>query len=41
MYVDSIYDMNLYFIHLHYSTRIAHANMCSFVKLNYMVTLDI
>ncbi len=41
MYVNNIYGMNLYFIHLHYSTRVAHGDMCSFVKLNYMATHDI
>jgi hypothetical protein len=38
MYVDDICGMNLYFIHLYYSTRIAHGDMCSFVKVSYMVT---
>jgi hypothetical protein len=38
MYVDNIYGMNLYFIHLHYSTRVTHGDTCSIVKLNYMVT---
>jgi hypothetical protein len=38
MYEDNTYDMNLYFIHLHYATRVTHGDMCSFMKLNYMVT---
>jgi len=38
MHVDNIYGMNLYFIHLHYSTRVVHGDMSSYVKLNYMVT---
>jgi len=38
MYAYNIYNMNLYFIRLHFSTRVAHGDTCSFVKLNYMVT---
>jgi hypothetical protein len=38
MYVDNIYAMNLFFIHLHCSTKVAHGDTCAFVKFNYMVT---
>jgi len=33
MYANNIHGMNLYFIHLHYFTKVAHGDMCAFCEV--------